>query len=72
MDVIAGVDEGPLAVVAWLAQFWYEADDLVHFGSVVLWVVSAFVEEWLADVLGFQCEFLIAFFLVQSVHNNYW
>ena len=71
MDVIAGVDGGPLAVASWLAQFWYEAHDLVHFGSVAIWVVFALVEEWLVDVLGFQGEFLFALLLVQTMHDNY-
>ena len=72
MDVIAGVDEGPLAVVSWLLQFRYEAEDFIHFGSVVLWVVAVLVEKWVVDVLGFQGEFLIALFLVPMVRGTYW
>ena len=70
MDVIAGVDGGPLAVASWLAQFWYEAEDVIHFSSVVLWVVSVLVEESIVDTLGFQGKCLIVLFLAPTVHGT--
>ena len=72
MDVIGGIDEGPLAVLSWVAQFWYEAEDVIHFSSVALWVVSALIEETIVDVLGFQGEFLLVLFLVPTVRGTYW
>ena len=73
MDVIAGVDEGPLQVLPWLIQFWHEAADFVHFGSVAVWVISALLEVWLADARRLGGGFLIVLFLVQTVvHHTYW
>ena len=72
MDVIADIDKGPLAVLSWVVRFWYEAEDAIHFSSVVLWVVSILVEEAVVDVLGFQGEFLLVLFLVPTVHGAYW
>ena len=45
MDILAGVDEGPLGVLHWLIWFWNEADDIVHFVSVIVWVISVLLEE---------------------------
>ena len=72
MDILAGVDEGPLGVLHWLIWFWYEADDIVHFASVAIWVISVLLEEWLADVLGLWGEFLFMIFLEEMVHYIYW
>ena len=72
MDILAGVGEGPLGVLHWLVWFWYEADDIVHFVSVVVWVISVLLEEWLADVLGLWGEFLFAIVLEKTVHSVYW
>ena len=52
MDILAGVDEGPLGVLHWLLWCWYEADYIVQFVSVSVWVVSVLLEEWIAEVLG--------------------
>ena len=72
MDILAGVDEGPLGVLHWLIWFWYEADDTVHFVSVAVWVISVLLEEWLADVLGLWGEFLFVIVLAKTVHGVYW
>ena len=72
MDILAGVDEGPLGVLHWLIWFWYEADDIVQFVSVSVWVVSVLLEEWLGDVLGLWGEFLLAIVLEKTVHSVYW
>ena len=72
MDILAGVDEGPLGVLQWLSWFWYEADDIVHFVSVAVWVISVLLEEWLADVLGLWGEFLFVILLEKTVHSAYW
>ena len=72
MDILAGVDEGPLGVLQWLIWFWYEADGLVHFVSVAIWVISVLLEEWLADVLGLWGEFLFVIVLEKTVHCVYW
>ena len=52
MDILAGVEEGPLGVLHWLIWFWYEADDIVQFVSVSVWVGSALLEEWITEVLA--------------------
>ena len=52
--------------------FWYEADDIVHFVSVVVWVISGLLEEWLADVLGLWGEFLFVIVLEKTVYSTYW
>ena len=72
MDILAGVDEGPLGVLQWLIWFWYEADDIVHFVSVAVWVISVLLEEWLADVLGLWGEFLFVIVLEKTVYVVYW
>ena len=72
MDILSGVDEGLLSVLHWVIWFWYEADDIVHFVSVAVWVISALLEEWLADVLGLWGEFLFVIVLEKTVHAIYW
>ena len=72
MDILAGVDEGPLGVLHWLIWFGYEADDIVHFVSVAVWVISVLLEEWLADVLGLWGEFLFVIVLEKTVYSTYW
>ena len=72
MDILAGVDEGPLGVLQWLIWFCYEADDIVHFVSVAVWGISVLLEEWLADVRGFWGEFLFVIVLEKTVHAVYW
>ena len=72
MNILAGVDEGPLGVLQWVIWFWYEADDIVHFASVAVWVLSVLFEEWLTDVLGLWGEFLFVIVLEKTVHLVYW
>ena len=72
MDILAGVDEGPLGVLHWLIWFWYEADDIVQFVSVSVWVVSVLLEEWIAEVLGLWGESLFVIVLDKTVHAIYW
>ena len=72
MDILAGVDEGPLGVLHWLIWFWYEADDIVHFAWVAVWVISVLLEEWLADVLGLWGEFLFVIVLEKTIYSAYW
>ena len=72
MDILAGVDEGPLGVLHWLIWFWYEADDIVQFVSVSVWVVSALLEEWIAEVIGLWGESLFVIGLDKTVYAIYW
>ena len=72
MDILAGVDEGPLGVLHWLIWFWYEADDIVQFVSVSVWVVSVLLEEWIAEVLGLWGESLFVIGLDKTVYAIYW
>ena len=72
MDILAGVDEGPLGVLHWLSWFWYEADDIVQFVSVSVWVVSVLLEEWIAEVLGLWGESLFVIVLDETVYAIYW
>ena len=72
MDFLVGVDEGLLSVLHWVIWFWYEADDIVHFASVAVWVLSVLFEEWLTDVLGLWGEFLFVIVLEKTVHHVYW
>ena len=72
MEILAGVDEGLLGVLQWVIWFWYEADDIVHFVSVVVWVISVSLEEWFADVLGLWGEFLFVIALEKTVYIEYW
>ena len=72
MDILAGVDEGPLGVLHWLIWFWYEADDIVQFVSVSVWVVSVLLEEWIAEVLGLCGESLFVIVLDKTVYAIYW
>ena len=72
MDILAGVDEGPLGVLHWLIWFWYEADDIVQFVSVSVWVVSVLLEEWIAEVLGLWGESLFVIVLDTTVYAIYW
>ena len=72
MDILAGVDEGPLGVLHWLIWFWYEADDIVQFVSVSVWVVSVLLEEWIAEVLGLWGESLFVIVLDKTVYATYW
>ena len=72
MDILAGVDEGPLGVLHWLIWFWYEADDIVQFVSVSVWVVSVLLEEWLAELLGLWEESLFVIGLDKTVYAIYW
>ena len=71
MDILAGVDEGPLGVLHWLIWFWYEADDIVQFVSVSVWVVSVLLEEWIAEVLGLWGESLFVIALDTTVYVIY-
>ena len=72
MDILAGVEEGPLGVLHWLIWFWYEADDIVQFVSVSVWVVSVLLEEWIAEVLGLWGESLFVIVLDTTVYAIYW
>ena len=72
MDILAGVDEGLLGVLHWLIWFWYEADDIVQFVSVSVWVVSVLLEEWLAELLGLWGESLFVIGLDKTVYAIYW
>ena len=72
MDILADVDEGPLGVLHWLIWFWCEADDIVHFASVAVWVISVLLEKWLADMLGLWGEFLFVIVLEKTVYSTYW
>ena len=72
MDILAGVDEGPLGVLHWLIWFWYEADDIVQFVSVSVWVVSVLLEEWIAEVIGLWGESLFVIVLDKTVYAIYW
>ena len=72
MDILAGVDEGPLGVLHWLIWFWYEANDIVQFVSVSVWVVSVLLEEWLAELLGLWGESLFVIGLDKTVYAIYW
>ena len=72
MDILAGVDEGLLGVLQWVIWLWYEANDIVHFVSVVVWVISVSLEEWFADVLGLWGEFLFVIVLEKTVYIGYW
>ena len=72
MDILAGVDEGLLGVLHWLIWFWYEADDIVQFVSVSVWVVSVLLEEWIAEVLGLWGESLFVIVLDKTVYAIYW
>ena len=72
MDILTGVDEGPLGVLHWLIWFWYEADDIVQFVSVSVWVVSVLLEEWIAEVLGLWGESLFVIVLDTTVYAIYW
>ena len=72
MGILAGVDEGPLGVLHWLIWFWYEADDIVQFVSVSVWVVSVLLEEWLAELLGLWGESLFVIVLDKTVYVIYW
>ena len=72
MDLLAGVDEGPLGVLHWLIWFWYEADDIVQFVSVSVWVVSVLLEEWIAEGLGLWGESLFVIVLDKTVYAIYW
>ena len=72
MDILAGVEEGPLGVLHWLIWFWYEADDIVQFVSVSVWVVSVLLEEWIAEVLGLWGESLFVIVLDKTVYAIYW
>ena len=72
MDILAGVDEGPLGVLHWLFWFWYEADDIVQFVSVSVWVVSVLLAEWIAEVLGLWGESLFVIVLDKTVYAIYW
>ena len=58
MDIIAGVDEGPLGVLHWLIWFWYEV--LV----VELWVLHLLVSVWVGSVLLEEC--------ITEVFQIYW
>ena len=69
---MAGVDEGPLGVLHWLIWFWYEADDIVQFVSVSVWVVSVLLEEWIAEVLGLWGESPFVIVLDKTVYAIYW
>ena len=72
MDILVGVDDGLLSVLHWVIWFWYEADDIVHFASVAVWVLSVLFEEWLTDVLGLWGEFLFVIVLEKTVHCVSW
>ena len=72
MDILAGVDEGPLGVLHWLIWFWYEADDIVQFVSVSVWVVSVLLEEWIAELLGLWGKSLFVIVLDTTVYVIYW
>ena len=69
---VEGVDEDLFGVLHWVIWFWYEADDIVHFASVVIWVLSVLFEEWLTDVLGLSGEFLFVIILEPTVYANCW
>ena len=75
MDILAGVDEGPLGVLHWLIWFWYEVwvvELWVLHLSVSVWVVSVLLEEWIAEVLGPWGESLFVTVLDQTVYAIYW
>ena len=69
---VEGVDEDLFGVLHWVIWFWYEADDIVHFASVAIWVLSVLFEEWLTDVLGLSGEFLFVIVLEKTVYATYW
>ena len=69
---VEGVDEDLFGVLHWVIWFWYEADDIVHFASVAVWVLSVLFEEWLTDVLGLSGEFLFVIILELTVYANCW
>ena len=69
---VDGVDEGLLSVLHWVIWFWYEADDIVHFASVAIWVLSVLFEEWLTDVLDLSGELLFVIILELTVYANCW
>ena len=69
---VEGVDEDLFGVLHWVIWFWYEADDIVHFASVAIWVLSVLFEEWLTDVLGLSGEFLFVIILELTVYANCW
>ena len=72
VGIQVGVEEGLLSVLQWVIWFWYDADDIVHFASVVIWVLSVLFEEWLTDVLGLSGEFLFVIVLEKTVYSTYW
>ena len=72
MHILAGVDEGLLGALHRLIWFWDEADDIVHFVSVIVWVISVLLEEWIADVLGLWGESLFVIVLDTTVYAIYW
>ena len=59
-------------VLHWLIWFWYEADDIVQFVSVSVWVVSVLLGEWIAEVLGLWGESLFVIVLDTTVYAIYW
>ena len=69
---VEGVDEDLVGVLHWVIWFWYEADDIVHFASVAIWVLSVLFEEWLTDVLDLSGEFLFVIILELTVYANCW
>ena len=69
---VEGVDEDLFGVLHWVIWFWYEADDIVHFASVAIWVLSVLFEEWLTDVLDLSGEFLFVIILELTVYANCW
>ena len=69
---VEGVDEDLFGVLHWVIWFWYEADDIVHFASVAIWVLSVLFEEWLTDVLGLSGEFLFVIIREPTVYANCW
>ena len=69
---VEGVDEDLFGDLHWVIWFWYEADDIVHFASVAIWVLSVLFEEWLTDVLGLSGEFLFVIILEPTVYANCW
>ena len=68
---VEGVDEDLFGVLHWVIWFWYEADDIVHFASVAIWVLSVLFEEWLTDVLDLSGEFFVIV-LEKTVYSTYW
>ena len=69
---VEGVDEDLFGVLHWVIWFWYEADDIVHFASVAIWVLSVLFEEWLTDVIDLSGEFLFVIILELTVYANCW